>query len=93
MKRDAIKKAFSDAGFRTVELVDQKVFVDGKELVLTDVICEPVLIDPDTRNYLALTVAARLGLKYREHQEFSGASILRWAEVDDEPRMTANDRE
>ena len=89
---EALKEAgYTTVRFVPKTILEQISPPDPTEIKVVDIVIEPHLvtdaksgrvtpnIDPETKNYMALTVAKKLGLEYRELQEYSNAVILREA--------------
>ena len=89
VKRDDVVKALEAIGYKTVEFFEVKIRRPVGEqktikvIPALDVFATPsaVMTEIDGRkNFAALKVAADMGLKYRELQQFSGSVILREVE-------------
>lgn len=91
-----VEKALIEAGYKKVTFVPQKVKFHrpgGKagevdEVLVHDVVLEGAekgpaisLLDSSTANFMALSVAKKIGFWYRELQTFGDAVILRWAKL------------
>ncbi len=89
--RAAVETALKEAGYTHAYFKELVIQEKGVDVKVVDIFIDPshatdaktgrrsAIVDPQTKNYAALAVAKKLGLQFRELQEFNGETvILRW---------------